>query len=162
MGLSYRIKKKELVLLLDLAGDVNSLEQRFGDIYIDHDEYIKTAEVLHKKGMITLSGSSVIPECHVHFIAEKFFTSPLVLSDDKPDMWIYCSEDLIISVELSNLFVSEYILTPLIADGEKRDFFETVSGRNFFILRGGKGTVSGTELAKFTGEYKYECKYCNS
>ena len=57
---------------------------------------------------------------------------------------------------ISDLFVSEYILTPVITEGEKREFLETVSGRNFFILRGGKGTVSGTELAEFTGEYKYE------
>ena len=39
MSISYRLKKKELVLLLDLFGDAGSLEQNFGDIFISCEEY---------------------------------------------------------------------------------------------------------------------------
>ena len=62
MSVSYRLKKKELVLLLDLFGDAGSLEQNFGDIFISREEYDETAEALRKKGFVNVRSETISPE----------------------------------------------------------------------------------------------------
>lgn len=151
MSFSYRLKKKELVLLLDLAGDVNSLEQKFGDIYISRDEHEKTVLELQKKGMLTVSGDCVIPESRVGFVTDRFYDSELVIADEKLETWLYCSEDIITAVSTGGIFVSEYIITPLVSDEDKKEYFSDLCDRKFSVLRG-----ENRDLIKFTGEYIHE------
>ena len=132
MGICYRMKKKELVLLIDLLGDINALEQKFGDVYISREEYESIAESLHKKGFAMICGEKIIPDRCISYIIKKMFDSELVLVCEDSGEWIYCSDEIIISVR----FETEYRIRTAVSGEERRELSEDISGRGYVSVRG--------------------------
>lgn len=156
MSISYRFRKKELVLMLDLFGDSGSLEQKFGDIYIDRSEYDAVADTLHKKGFVTVSGDSISAENGMAVIMESIFSAPLMFTDTNADNWIYCCRDFMVHVRIRNEFGFEYLVSTVTDREDREELTEKISGRKFIISRGGSGEISGSELAGFAEDYRYE------
>lgn len=152
MSISYRLKKKELILLLDLFGNPESLEQKFGDVYISRDEYEKTALSLHDKGYITVTDGRIKADNAAAFIIKNIYDSGVVLADENADGWLYCSDDIIIFADLSPLFSDEFRIRTAVTYEERHELCEELGERNFIFLRGGKGRISGEEINTFTGE----------
>lgn len=154
MDISYRMKKKELIFLLDLCGDVNSLEQRFGNVYISSDEHKNTARRLDEKGLLIVSGNKAVTDNAAAGVIERFYLSPLVLASEKLDIWLYCSADMVLAVRMSSLFAYEFVLTPLFDDDISE--FITENETSFFtVFRGGDGKVLNNEAAAFIRGYRY-------
>lgn len=153
MSISYRLKKKELILLLDLFGDAGSLEQKFGDVFISRAEYRSTAESLHKKGYVTVSEGRITADNGTAFIMKRIFDSPLVFSDGNADGWLYCSEKMMIFIDLSPVFTDEFRITTAVSDEEKTELSESLEGRKFTAVRGREDMA-----LCFSGEHLYEEK----
>lgn len=156
MNISYRLKKKELILLLDLFGDAEKLEQNFGNVYIDRDEYTVLSEALHRKGFVTLSGNSISAEGVISFMMETVYSAPLVFADEKSECWIYCTPEIMIYIRVNTAGGLEYLLSA-VSDAEDRDMLtENISDRQFRIIRGGSGNTDGADLVSFAEAYEYE------
>lgn len=152
MGICYRMKKRELVLLIDLLGDINSLEQKFGDLYINCREYENTAEILHKKGFAMVCGERIIPDRCISYIIKKMFDSELVFVREDAGEWIYCSEEILISVR----FETEYRIGTAVSEEERKEFSEVVSGRKYISVRGPECEVYGESFADIFEVVKVE------
>ncbi len=144
MGICYRMKKKELVLLIDLLGDINALEQKFGDVYISREEYESIAESLHKKGFAMICGEKIIPDRCISYIIKKMFDSELVLVCEDSGEWIYCSDEIIISVR----FETEYRIRTAVSGEERRELSEDISDRGYVSVRGPECKIYGEKLAE--------------
>ncbi|MDO5148451.1 MAG: hypothetical protein ACI4KB_11965 [Oscillospiraceae bacterium] len=144
MGICYRMKKRELVLLIDLLGDINALEQKFGDVYISREEYESIAESIHKKGFAMVCGEKIIPDRCISYIIKKMFDSELVLVCEDAGEWIYCSDEIIISVR----FETEYRIRTAVSDEERRELSEDISGRKYVSVRGPECKIYGEKLAE--------------
>ncbi|MBE6853027.1 MAG: hypothetical protein E7505_06075 [Ruminococcus sp.] len=154
MDFSYRLKKKELIFLLDLFGDVNKLEQKFADVYIDREEHRKIAQALHEKGFATIINEEIIPDSHIAFLIKKFYSSELMLSDESVSVWLYCSEELVLRVASGDISPSEYIITPFIKE-DLEDMADGLGNSVFSVMRGSNGTVEAGGLCRFIREFSY-------
>jgi len=154
MSISYRLKKKELVLLLDLFGDAGSLEQKFGDIFISREEYDETAETLHKKGFVNAGNDTVSPENGMALMMKHIYSAPLALADTGSGVWVYCSADLIVMLKLNTAFGMEYSLCAAASDEERSELGTELKSCDLKIIRGGKDVYD--ELAGFLKEPCHE------
>ena len=137
MSVSYRLKKKELVLLLDLFGDAGSLEQNFGDIFISREEYDETAEALRKKGFVNVRSETISPENGIALMIKHIYSAPLALADTGSGVWIYCSADLTVMLKVNTAFGMEYRLYAAASDEEREEIGTELMGYDLKTLRGG-------------------------
>ncbi|MCQ2464974.1 MAG: hypothetical protein MJ095_05275 [Oscillospiraceae bacterium] len=156
MSIRYRFSRKELILLLDLEGDAGSLEQKFGDVYISSAEYDSISEKLHGKGFVTVTGNTVSAEAGISFLMKKIYSSPLALRDSEYENWIYCSENIIVTLRAGSTLGFEYVAGAVTDDEDRAELSEKISGRRFSIIRGGHGEINGEDLVSFAGKYTYE------
>lgn len=156
MGISYRFKKKEFILMLDMFGDAGSLEQKFGDVYISREEYDRTAAALHARGFVTVIGDTVSAEPGMEVIMKRIFSSKLVFAGKDACNWIYCSADLMIHVRTDTLTGFEYLVSVVTDDEDKAELTERLGGTDFRTVRGGSGEITGDRLVSFAEEFNYE------
>lgn len=135
--ISYRLKNKELVFLLDLFGDVNSLPQSFGNIFIDRDEYRLTADGLHEKGFVTVCGDTVSADLATEMLFCRIFDADVVFTDKTTDIWCYCCEDMIVLIRDDTVRHGEYLVTPFEDTDELAEFLcdEGFSDNYFMLIR---------------------------
>ena len=138
MSISYRLKKRELILLLDLFGDAGSLEQNFGDIFISREEYDETAEALHKKGFVNAGEKTISPESGIALMMKHIYSAPLAIADTGAGVWIYCSADLAVVLQINTAFGMEYKLYAAASDYERTELNEELKSYDLKIIRGGK------------------------
>lgn len=153
MVLSYRLKKKELIFLLDLFGDVNTLYQKFGVVYIDDAEHTELAKGLHKKGMVTVSKNTVTVDHGIEFIMKKMYSSDIVFSDDRLDMWCYCCDDFIVVITVSKRDTGVYLVTPIKDIGELFEKLEECEVTGVSVKKGVCGEYDITGLRKLLSEF---------
>ena len=154
MSISYRLKKRELVLLLDLFGDAGSLEQNFGDIFISREEYDETAEGLHKKGFVNASDKTISPESGIALMMKHIYTAPLALADTAAGVWIYCSADLAVMLKINTAFGMEYRLYAAASEKEKLELVTEFESDDLKIIRGTEAQLD--EFAGFLKEFCHE------
>ena len=152
MSISYRLKKRELVLLLDLFGDAGSLEQKFGDIFISREEYDETAKSLHEKGFVNANDKTISPESGIALMMKHIYSAPLALADTGAGVWIYCSADLAVMLKINTAFGMEYRLYAAVSEKERTELAAEFESDDLKIIRGTK-----TELDKFAGPLKEFC-----
>ncbi|MBQ5990200.1 MAG: hypothetical protein IJL67_11975 [Oscillospiraceae bacterium] len=150
MSISYRLKKKELVLLLDLFGDAGSLEQNFGDIFISREEYDENAEALHKKGFVNTGDKTISPESGIALMMKHIYSAPLALADTGAGVWIYCSADLAVMLKVNTAFGMEYRLYAAASDEERSELCGEFIPDDLKIIRGSEAEFD--ELAGFIKE----------
>lgn len=133
--ISYRMKNKELVFLLDLFGDTGNLPQNFGNIYIDKDEYRKIAEEMHEKGFVSLFGDTVCADIATEFMFRRIYDSDVVFTDKTTDIWCYCCDDVIILICDDSVRQGEYLVVPF-EDTDELDEFLCEEGysESYFML----------------------------
>lgn len=146
MSISYRLTKKELILLLDLYGDINSLEQRFGDVYITSDEHRRISDELEAKGFVTVSGESIIPDTQIGFITEKMYSAGSVLADADADMWLYCSDDIIVTLNAGRFGNFGFTVGTVMYGDELSEFADEIRSRYFTEYRAEKCSFYGEAL----------------
>ena len=150
MSISYRLKKRELVLLLDLFGDAGSLEQNFGDIFISREEYDETAESLHNKGFVNAGDKTISPESGIALMMKHIYSAPLALADTGAGVWIYCSADLAVMLKINTAFGMEYRLYAAASDEERMELCGEFIPDDLKIIRGSEAEFD--ELAGFIKE----------
>jgi hypothetical protein len=150
MSIFYRLKKKELVLLLDLFGDAGSLEQKFGDIYIDRDEYDRTAASLERKGFVSLNGKNISAESGMEIMLKSIFSAPAAFADEQAENWLYFSDGLIVTVRADSAFGPEFYLGAAADEEDMKLLSERITGRRFKAIRG-KGEFCGEKLSEYAG-----------
>lgn len=158
MNISYRLKKKELILLLDLFGDACTLEQKFGDVYISRADYESIAASLHEKGYVTVNSGRITADSAAELIIKKMYSSEYVLEDTEVSGWLYCSEDITLFIDFSTVFRDEFRIRTVLSEEDRKELSEELTGRTFSILRGGNGTVSGADAVFLTGDKSDEKK----
>lgn len=134
--ISYRLRKTELVFLLDFFGDIKTLPQSFGNIYIDRQRYSEIADNLHTKGIIKLIDSTASVDLAVEAIFDGIYSAAVVFTDENLDIWCYCSDKIIIIIRSDHIRKNEYIITPV----SKSDMLEEIleeeyHDSDFIVLR---------------------------
>lgn len=127
MAISYRLKIKEFLFLLDIFGDPGSLVQGFGHIYIDKTEYRAIAEELDRKGIVTISENNIFAERGVAMLLKNIYSADTVFADSNLEQWVYCSDNIITMVRYSKNCPGEYLIEPFFNIGE---LFAGLSERN--------------------------------
>lgn len=118
MTISYRLKIKELVFLLDIFGDPCSLPQGFGHICIDKTEYLMIAEELNRKGIVTLSEKNVFVERGIAVLLKNVVSAETVFSDSELERWVYCTDKMFTVIRISKNCPGEYLIEPYFNSGE--------------------------------------------
>ncbi len=153
MVVSYKLKKKELVFLLDLFGSINTLPQKFGEIYIDSNEHMAIAGKLHHKGMITLFEKDFSVDRGMEYIFKKIYDSDVVFSDNDYQQWFYCGGTFVVIISMSVLNSEEYIVTPLSDISQLTESLKESEKQGFIGYRGFEGESDKKDLMKFLTEY---------
>jgi len=99
--------------MLDCFGQVNSLPQGFGNVYIDVRQHREIALKLHQSGMITYINGTAVTDKILSDIFKNIYSSEFIASDSQLDIWMYCSHDIIVTIERDRLCSEDYIITPL-------------------------------------------------
>jgi len=156
MSISYRLRKNEFVLMLDLFGNPESLEQKFGNLYIDCREYDEISSGLHRKGFVTLSGDTISAESGMEVMMKAVYNAPLAFAEKNAGSWVYCTGEFMLYVRAGGISETEYFLTAAADDEDRTELAGKLSGRKFRFIRGGHGEISGEELVSTAGGYPYE------
>ncbi len=156
--LSYRLKTKELIFMLDCFGQVNSLPQGFGNIYIDVRQHGEIAWRLHRNGMITYINGTAVTDRILSDIFKNIYSSEFIAADSNLDIWIYCSDFIIVTIERDRLCSEDYIMTPLQnAEELKEKLTENgYSEASFDLYRGGSERYNLDEFTKLLKGDPYE------
>lgn len=153
---SYRLRKKELVFLLDLAGDINKLEQGFGNIYINFEEHNKISAQLQDKGFVIKGRNEMIyTDSSISYIMNTIYNAKFAATDSKLNTWIYCSENLAVVISAGGLCADEYIITPYPLTEFLSKDFEIDSKEIFNIFRGENSEVTGDKIANIAERHIY-------
>ncbi len=155
MTISYRLKTKELIFLFDIFGDPCSFSQGFGHIYIDKNEYLKIAEELNRKGMVTLSGKNVFVERGIAMLLKNTYAADTVFADSELERWIYCTGEMITVIRTSRNCPGEYLLEPYFDPDELFDDMTEEKSANVVFYKGITGTYD-IKKARELLEEKYE------
>lgn len=156
MSISYRLKKNEFVLMLDLFGNPESLEQKFGNLYIDCREYDEISSGLHRKGFVTLSGDTVAAESGMEVMLKAVYSAPLAFAEENAGSWVYCTGEFLLYITAAGITETEYVLSAAVDDEDRTELAEKLSGRMFRYIRGGHGEISGEDITGTAGGYSYE------
>lgn len=132
--ISYRLRKKEMVFLLDFFGDINTLPQSFGNIYIDRQRYSEIAEDLNMKGIINLIDQTASADTAVEVIFRSIYESSVVFTDESLNIWCYCNQDIIILIRYDHIRKNEYIITPLRTTDMLAEIIANEFGSSDFIM----------------------------
>ena len=157
MTISYRLKIKELVFLLDIFGNPCSFSQGFGHIYIDKTEYLMIAEALNRKGFVTLSGKNVFVERGISVLLKNVFSADTVLADSRLERWIYCTDKMITVIRMSKNCPGEYLIEPYFNTSELFDDITEENRRSVSMdfYKGTEGTYDSKKVKELLEE-KYE------
>ncbi|MDO5559062.1 MAG: hypothetical protein Q4F95_05630 [Oscillospiraceae bacterium] len=113
MAVSYRLKKRELIFLLDRLGDINSLYQGFGFMYLDSEDCMNAAKGLADKGVLTIAGENIYLDRGFRYIIQLVFCASCVACDEEISLWIYWNDGVSLLIEPDSLSEGDYIITPL-------------------------------------------------
>ncbi len=132
--ISYRLKKTELIFLLDFFGDINTLPQSFGNIYIDCQRYSEIADDLHSKGIINLIDSTASADLAVETVFRGIYAAKVVFTDENLDIWCYCSHNIKIMIRSDHIRKSEYVITPFQTSDMLEEILEDEYGNSDFVV----------------------------
>lgn len=156
MVVSYRLKKKELIFLLDFFGDVNTLGQSFGAVYIDENEHRKIAKDLHRKGLVTFMKNEVTVERGIECIIKKMYDAQIIFADSGYSLWVYCCKEFIVILRLSERISDEFLVTPLRNKDELYECFDEFGLNEFVFEKNTDRGCSIEEVREILAEYSYE------
>ncbi len=152
MSISYRFSKKELILMLDLFGNPDTLEQKFGNVFIDREEYEKTAEKLSRKGFVTLRDGTICADSGLELIIRNIYSAGYVFADQGASYFIYRGSDFSVCIRAVSDFGFEYRVSGITDAEDVEELEENISGLRFSILRGGSGETDSSEIFSFSGD----------
>ncbi len=132
--ISYRLKKNELIFLLDFFGDVNTLPQSFGNIYMDQCRCSRIAANLHCKGIINLIDGTASVDTALEIILRRIYTAGVIFTDEILDIWCYCNEDMIVVIKNDQIRKNEYVVTPMQSTEIMKKILENDNNSSEFLI----------------------------